>query len=224
MCRETKNTTSNCIKMKTLQKIVLSALMAGCVTVAANAGTGTDHGYFWSLYVSGGSASITFPEAGTYAGNYAITWNNCNDVIGGKGWSTGSAQTIGYNCGSLTGTYKNFGIYGWTTSPLIEYYICEKGSVASGSAIDTVSSDGHTYTFYKHEQVNQPSIQGTATFWQYLDQWGGASTGQNYSVTVGNHVNNWKSKGGEGFGSYNYQILATENYSGGSGSVNATVW
>jgi endo-1,4-beta-xylanase len=210
--------------MKTLHKIILSAVVAGCVAMVAKAGTGTDHGYFWSLYYSGGSASISFPNAGTYAGNYAISWSGCNDVIGGKGWSTGSAQTIGYNCGSLSGTYKNFSIYGWTTSPLIEYYICEKGSVASGSAIDTVSSDGRTYTFYKHQQVNQPSIQGTATFWQYLDQWGGASIGSNYSVTVGNHVNNWKSRGGQGFGSYNYQILATENYSGGSGSVNATVW
>ena len=188
------------------------------------AGTGTDHGYFWSLYSSGGTASITFPDAGTYAGNFQITWANCNDVIGGKGWSTGSAQTSGFNIGSLSGTYKNVSVYGWTTSPLIEYYVCEKGSVASGSALDSISSDGASYTFYKHEQVNQPSIQGTATFWQYLDQWGGASTGKNYSVTVGNHVNNWKSKGGQGFGSYNYQIFACENYSGGSGSINATVW
>lgn len=190
----------------------------------ASGGTGTDHGYFWSLYYSGGSASISFPDAGTYAGNFQITWDNCSDVIGGKGWSTGSAQTIGFNVGSLSGTYNNVSVYGWTTSPLIEYYICEKGSVADGSVIDTISSDGENYNFYKNERVNEPSIEGTATFWQYLDNWGGASTGNNYSVTVGNHVNNWKSKGGEGFGSYNYQILACEDFSGGSGTINATVW
>ncbi len=210
--------------MKTYIKGLLTVSTLILFGVAqSNAGTGTDHGYFWSLYSSGGSASISFPEAGQYAGNFAITWANCNDVIGGKGWSTGSAQNIGYNCGSLSGTYKNFSVYGWYTSPLVEYYICEKGSVATGSSHGTVSSDGHTYTTYEHQQVNQPSIQGTATFEQYLDQWGGASTGHNYNVNVANHVNHWRNIGFP-IGSYNYQILACENYSGGSGSVNATVW
>src|SRR5215471_16964663 len=222
-------TTAKASEMKT-SHIILSALVAGCVTMAttpranASGGTGNEHGFFWSLYYNGGSASITFPSAGTYPGNFAISWNGCSDVIGGKGWSTGSSHSIGYNCGSLSGTYKNFSIYGWTTSPLIEYYVCEKGSVASGGVIDTISSDGHNYNFYKHQQVNQPSIQGTATFWQYLDQWGGTSVGANHTVTMANHINNWRNRGGQGFGSYNYQILALEAYSGKSGSCNATVW
>jgi endo-1,4-beta-xylanase len=189
-----------------------------------NAGTGTDHGFFWSLFVSGGSASITFPSAGTYAGNFAISYSNVGDVVGGKGWNPGSTHSIGYNIGSLSGSYNFVGIYGWTTSPLIEYYVAEKGSVASGGVINSISSDGHTYNFYKHQQVNQPSIQGTATFWQYLDNWGGSSTGANHSVTMANHISNWKSHGGQGFGSFNYQILALEAYSGKSGSINATVW
>lgn len=189
----------------------------------ASGGTGNDHGYFWSLYYSGGSASISFPSAGTYAGNYAMTWSGVQDVVGGKGWSTGSAQVIGYNCGAISG-FNNFSIYGWTTSPLIEYYICEMGSVVNGSFVNSVSSDGHSYNFYKHQQQNQPSIIGNATFWQYLDNWGGASTGKNNTVTTANHINNWKSHGGQGFGSFNYQILGTEAYGGRSGSVNATVW
>ncbi len=186
--------------------------------------TGSDHGYFWSLYVSGGSASISFPSAGTYAGNFAINYSGVNDVVGGKGWNPGSAHSIGYNIGYLSGSYNFVGIYGWTTSPLIEYYVAEKGSVVNGTYVNSVSSDGHTYSFYKHQQVNQPSIIGTATFWQYLDTWGGASTGSNGSVNMSNHINNWKSKGGQGFGSYNYQILALEAWGGRSGNINATVW
>jgi len=209
-----------------MQKLILSALIAGCASMAANAsgGTGSDHGYFWSLYYSGGSASISFPSAGTYAGNFAISWSGCSDMVGGKGWSTGSARSIGYNCGSLSGTHNFFGIYGWTTSPLIEYYVCEIGSVVNGTYVGSVSSDGHSYSVYKHQQVNQPSIQGTATFWQYLDTWGGSGTGANHTVTMGNHVSYWQAHGGQGFGSYNYQILACEDWSGGSGYVNATVW
>ena len=86
-----------------------------------------------------------------------------------------------------------------------------------------MTSDGHTYTSYIHQQVNQPSIQGTATFNQYLDAWGGASKGANNTVTTGNHFKNWSSLGMP-LGSFNYMILATEAYSGASGSVNATVW
>lgn len=182
--------------------------------------TGTNNGFFWSLYTAGGSSSITQGSAG----NFAISYSNVSDVVGGKGWNPGSTRTIGYNVGALSGSYNFVGIYGWTTSPLIEYYVCELGSVAAGTRVNTVSSDGHTYSFYKHQQVNQPSIIGTATFWQYLDNWGGSSTGSNHSVTMANHINNWKNAGGQGFGSYNYQILALEAYSGKSGYINATAW
>jgi endo-1,4-beta-xylanase len=186
------------------------------------AGTGSDHGYFWSLYTEGGSASISFPGAGSYAGNFAISWNNCNDVVGGKGWSSSGARTVGYNCGSISGTYKFFGVYGWTTNPLIEYYIAEKGSAAGGTSCGSVSSDGHTYSVYKQQRVNAPSIQGTKTFWQYKSSWGGSGSG-NHSVNVGNHWNYWKAHCGS-MGSGNYMILAVENWGGGSGYVNATVW
>ncbi|MBP8975330.1 MAG: glycoside hydrolase family 11 protein [Bacteroidetes bacterium] len=188
------------------------------------AGTGWDHGYFWSLYREGGSASITFPGAGTYAGNFAISYSNVNDVVGGKGWNPGSARNVNYNIGALSGSYNFVGVYGWTTNPLIEYYVAEKGSVTGGTYINSVTSDGHSYSVYKQQRVNAPSIIGTATFWQYKDTWGGASTGSNRTVTMSNHINNWKSRGGQGFGSYNYMIFALEAWGGKSGYINATVW
>lgn len=213
-----------------LQTILSALLAAGCVSIAANAqtvynnGTGTNHGYYYSLYSSGGSATMTFPGAGTYAGNYAISWSGVGDMVGGKGWQTGSARSIGYNVGYATG-YNNISIYGWTTNPLVEYYICELGSLYTGNATykGSVSSDGHSYNTYEHLQVNQPSIQGTATFEQYLDNWGGSSTGSNHTVTTGNHFNHWNNLGMR-MGAFNYQILGTEAYNGASGGVNATVW
>lgn len=183
-------------------------------------GTGTSNGYFWSLYREGGSASITQGPAG----NFAISYSNVNDVVGGKGWNPGSARTVGYNVGALSGSYNFVGVYGWTTNPLIEYYVAEMGSVTGGTYVNSISSDGHSYSFYKSQRVNAPSIIGTATFWQYKDTWGGAPTGQNRSVNMANHINNWRSRGGQGFGSYNYQILALEACGGKSGYINATVW
>lgn len=181
---------------------------------------GTNNGFFWSLYREGGSASITHGSAG----NFAISYNNVNDVVGGKGWNPGSARTIGYNVGALSGSYNFVGIYGWTTSPLIEYYVAEMGNVTGGTYVNTISSDGHNYSFYKQQRVNAPSIIGTATFWQYKDTWGGAPTGQNRSVNMANHINNWRSNGGQGFGSYNYMILALEAWGNKSGYINATAW
>ena len=185
---------------------------------------GTDHGYFWSLYREGGSGSITFPQAGTYAGNFQITYSNVNDIVGGKGWNPGSSRTVNYNIGYLSGSYNFVGVYGWTTSPLIEYYVAEKGSMTGGTSFGTMSSDGHTYSCYKSQRVNAPSIQGTQTFWQYKDTWGGAPTGSNQKVTMGNHINNWRNRGGQGFGNYNYMIFALEAWGNRSGTINATVW
>lgn len=187
--------------------------------VTTNA-TGTNNGYFWSLYREGGSASITHGSAG----NFAISYNNVTDVVGGKGWNPGSARTIGYNVGALSGSYNFVGIYGWTTSPLIEYYVAEKGSMTGGTYVNSMSSDGHSYSFYKSQRVNAPSIIGTATFWQYKDTWGGAPTAQNRSVNMANHINNWRNSGGQGFGNHNYQILALEAWGNRSGYINATVW
>jgi endo-1,4-beta-xylanase len=181
---------------------------------------GTINGFFWSLYLEGGSANITHGSAG----NFAISYSNVTDVVGGKGWNPGSARTIGYNVGALSGSYNFVGIYGWTTSPLIEYYVAEKGSVVGGTYVNTISSDGRSYSFYKSQRVNAPSIIGTATFWQYKDTWGGAATAQNLSVNMTNHINNWRNSGGQGFGAYNYQILALEAWGGKSGYINATVW
>jgi endo-1,4-beta-xylanase len=182
--------------------------------------TGTSGGFYWQCYFTSGSATLTNGSAG----NFAVSYSNVGDVVAGKGYSPGSNGTRGYNVGALSGSYNFVGIYGWTTSPLIEYYVCELGSVVAGSQVNTVNSDGHTYTFYKHQQVSQPSIQGTATFWQYLDNWGGSSTGSNHVITMANHISNWQSHGGQGFGAYNYQILALEAYNNKSGYINATVW
>lgn len=215
--------------LSVVQQVILCVIVAaGYATVTASAqtihnnGTGTNQGFFYSLYTSGGSSTMTFSTQ--YAGNYAISWSGVNDMVGGKGWNPGGYRTVGYNVGAANG-YNNISVYGWTTNPLVEYYICEFGSLYTGNATykGSVSSDGHTYSTYEHLQVNQPSIIGTATFEQYLDNWGGSSTGSNHQVTTGNHFSHWSSLG-MNLGSFNYMILGTESYGGRSGYVNATVW
>jgi endo-1,4-beta-xylanase len=194
-------------------------LFAGVAPQAKADGQGSNNGFFWSLWHSGGTANITFGSGG----NYGMSWQNVGDVTGGKGWNPGGYRTVGYNCG-----YWNngnvFGLYGWTTGPLIEYYVTEIGG-QSGTFVGSMSSDGGNYNVYKHQQQNQPSIQGTATFWQYLaGRTSNNSVGQNHTITTGNHFNYWKAHCGQGFGSFNYMILNSEAWGNRTGGSNATCW
>lgn len=114
-------------------------------------------------------------------------------------------------------------VYGWTTSPLVEYYILESwdgyNPSSSGTYKGTVTSDGATYDIYESQRVNEPSIQGTATFNQY---WSIRQTLRTSgTVTTSNHFNAWK-KLGLSMGTFNYQIVAVEAFSG-SGQANVTV-
>ncbi len=200
----------------------------GVTQTEAGVGQGFDKGYYYSLWTDGsGSASITFPNA-NIPGNFKIDYSNTNNVVGGKGWQTGSStRVINYNVGHVSGSYNFIGVYGWTKSPLIEYYVSEKGNIYVGNAIriNTVNANGHTYTFYKHQQVNKPSIQGTQTFWQYIDNWGGQTFNGNKAINMSAHVNNWRNKGGQGFGSHDYQVFGLEAYGNKvSGTINASVW
>jgi endo-1,4-beta-xylanase len=208
---------------------ILAVACAGSAhaqTQVCNNGTNTHNGYFYTFWKDGGTGCMTLGNAGNYSISYNLSGNR--NLVAGKGWSTGSkTRVVGYNAGVFSpGGNSYLTLYGWSTNPLVEYYVVDNwGSYTPPGAqiMGTVNSDGGTYNIYRTQRVNQPSIQGTATFYQYWSvRTSKRSTGTNNTITFANHVNAWASKGWQ-LGTMNYQVMATEGF-GSTGSSNVTVW
>nr|GAT46819.1 predicted protein [Mycena chlorophos] len=191
-------------------------------------GSGTYDGMYWASYVTSG---------------FDVIYTN---IAGGQMESRGDEQ--GHHLQRVLGTQPIFGSdpfrlrhgtfpyshlpsliekrAGWSTNPLVEYYVNEEannfnlGTINSGTNFKgSFTSDGSVYNVYEHEQVNQPSIQGTATFQQYLSVRQSPRTSG--TVTFANHVAAWKSFG-MNLGTMNEQIVAVEGLSS-SGQATITV-
>lgn len=217
--------------MKKVLALIIALSM--CVGIFAMTAAAADTNYTqnWNNAKSG---SVSYTNGS--GGNFSLTWSSNSgsgyNLVCGKGWSTGNAsRKISYNAGTFkqTGTSgcSYLSLYGWTTNSLIEYYVMDSWvnyKPAEGTKLGTVSSDGGTYDVWKHQQVNQPSISGTQTFWQIFSLRQSQRTqGANNTITFANHVNGWKNLGFSLGSGWNYQMIAVEGYES-SGQANVTVW
>ncbi|KFA70568.1 hypothetical protein S40285_08954 [Stachybotrys chlorohalonatus IBT 40285] len=183
-------------------------------------GEGTHNGYFYSWW-SDGSSPVTYTNGA--GGSYSVDWQSGGNLVGGKGYNPGTSRSIQYTASwnPVNNGNSYLAIYGWTRSPLVEYYVVEAhGEYNPGSSAQSrgsITVDGATYNLYESTRTNAPSIDGIQTFQQYwaIRQQHRTSG----TVNMGTFFNAWESAGMP-LGNHYYQIVATEAYnSRGSASV-----
>ena len=100
--------------------------------------TGYNNGFYYSFWTDG-AGNIKYQNGA--AGKYSVQWSgngNCTSTlaviafdadvfkgVGGKGWNPGSARVIKYSGSYAPNGNSYLSVYGWTTNPLVEYYIVE---------------------------------------------------------------------------------------------------
>ncbi|KAJ0305491.1 hypothetical protein COL5a_007269 [Colletotrichum fioriniae] len=168
-------------------------------------------------YQTGGT--VNFTPSGN---SFSLSFDTTDDFVVGVGWNPGSTAPITHSGSfAVTKGLATLSVYGWTTNPLVEYYVIEDsaGFSQTGTKKGTVTSDGGSYTIWENVRTNAPSIQGTQTFNQYISvRNSGLTSG---TVSISNHFNAWKSYG-MNLGTLNFQVIAVETWNG-AGSAKQTV-
>ncbi|KAH7311337.1 endo-1,4-beta-xylanase I [Stachybotrys elegans] len=204
---------------------LLTGVSAGPVEVRQSGVTpnqeGTHNGYFFSWW-SDGASPVSYVNGN--GGSYTVTWQRGGNLVGGKGWNPGTGRTIQYTADwrPVNNGNSYLAIYGWTRSPLVEYYVLEafgEYNPASGATKrGEVVLDGATYDILHSMRYNAPSIDGTQTFAQYWAVRRNHRTSG--SVNMSAVFSAWAAAG-MNLGNHYYQIVATEAYnSQGTCTVN----
>jgi endo-1,4-beta-xylanase len=183
-------------------------------------GSGKHCCYTYENWVGSGSATMTLKTDG-----FSVNWTGSTQFVGREGIRPGSGNLVTqYNATFTPNGNGYLCLYGWTTDPLVEYYVLDSwGSYKppGGSSLGTVTSDGGTYDIYKSTRTNQPSIQGTATFPQYWSVRQQKRTSG--TITLANHIAAWAGKGMP-MGTFYEVSMTVEGYqSNGTADVKFTM-
>lgn len=161
--------------------------------------------YFFTHWKDGGAASLDLSPDGTFH----ITWEGGEyNYVGGPGWHSGDKnREIGYRLEKDSGA-SYVALYGWgydkTMDPkdpahLVEYYVIQRTTrdpSKYGLYGTTFVSNGVEYSTYRTLREEKPSINNTATFYQYWSKpTQDLPLGEDHKISFADHVKAWEESG-----------------------------
>nr|AGL92443.1 xylanase [Bacillus sp. SN5] len=162
---------------------------------------GTHDGYDYEFWKDeGGYGSMTLNSGGTFSAE----WTDVHNILFRKGQKFDTTQThqqlgninIDYGVNYQPNGSSYLAVYGWTTDPLVEFYIVDSWGTwrpPGAESKGTIHVDGGTYEIYETTRVQQPSIEGTATFQQYWSVRTDKRTSG--TISVSEHFHAWEAHG-----------------------------
>ena len=170
------------------------------VKTLTNNASGKIDGLDYELWKDYGNTSMNLYGGG----KFDCSWSSINNALFriGKKWDcTKTWDQLGSIVVKYGVDYQPNGnsylcVYGWTRSPLIEYYIVESWGTwrpPGGTSRGKVTVDGGTYDVYVTDRINQPSIDGDTTFKQFWSVRTEKKTSG--SISVDKHFSAWTSMG-----------------------------
>jgi endo-1,4-beta-xylanase len=162
----------------------------------------------WSSGTGTGCMTVYGKDA-----TFSSTWTKVDDLLARIGLGFDQSKTpsqIGTISCDFAETKTNdaglvyVGIYGWTVSPLREYYIIDDwgdtkpaDTASDGTPrthVGTIMVDDSAYDVWKHTQVNKPAITGDGqTFDQYFSV--RATARQCGHISISEHFSQWMGLG-----------------------------
>lgn len=206
--------------------------LSGGTVYTGNVSKDIGNGYHVELWSELNAGSVTCFNGDADCA-FKASWYNCGDFLARVGYYDGSAAKKYTELGRISaeycytrkgtaGNYSYIGIYGWTKTPLLEYYIVddyfEGSSLLPTARVGTYTLDGDTYGLYKVQRYNAPSIIGTATFSQVFAVRG--TKRHCGHVSVSEHFKKWEDAGIKLGGLYECSFLCEAG--GGAGSIEYT--
>lgn len=208
--------------------------LSGGTVYTGNVSKDIGNGYHAEIWKLSGDGEITC-FGGDADCAFKASWYNCGDFLAHVGYYDGSAAKKHTELGRISaeycytrqgtaGNYSHIGIYGWTKTPLLEYYIVDDYFEGSSLLLDwsvkkgTYTLDGDTYDLYKVQRIMKPSIIGTSNFETiYAIRRNTRHCGH---VSVSEHFKKWEEAGITLGGLYDCSFLCEAG--GGSGSIEYT--
>jgi hypothetical protein len=220
----------------TIDACSMTTVPSGGTVVSSNNKAGKAAGMDWTIWSNGTGGSITYYDVPAFS----AAWNNSGDFLARIGLQWNASKTydqygtitahFNYKKTGTGGGYSYIGVYGWSVSPCVEFYIVDDSynknmPVNPGSTTKTVVTadtiDGSKYTFYTRPTTGTGGSKcGSATNWTqfYSIRHQARQCGE---ISVSEHFKRWAAEGMTLGKMDQAQILV--EVGGGTGTVDFTV-